>query len=951
MNHLKIIVSAILLIFIGNSLIAQALVTLDPPFPTADNSTTLTFDASQGNGGLINMPMNEDVYAHIGLKVGTQNWQFVIGTWATADPRVKMTRVGTSNFYTLSLTPSIREWFVANGGNVPLSANITGLSMVFRNVNGTKEGKTSVSGDIFIDLYTNQFAAAITSHPQTSILVNNNSTVAFTGQASANCQLDFFLDGANVGTQSSSTSLVYQCNTALLTGGLHQLIFVADIDTAIIRDTVLLTVHNGVTVAEIPSYGSEGIIYPNPTTAYLQLRAPFKDFVYVVGDFNNWQFLPEYNMKRTADGQHFWIEITGLNPNQEYSFQYHIGWEGQRVTDPYAEKILDPNNDQFISASSYSESMTYPTGKGQGIVGVLQAEYPAYTWDNTYTYNRPPKSDLVVYECWIHDFTTKRDFKGLIEKIPYLKALGINALELMPVAEYEGNESWGYNPMFFMAVDKFYGSRNEFKRLVDSCHANGIAVLLDVVFNHSFGQNPMVQMYFNNDAPTSQSPWFNTVATHPFNVGFDFNHENQATKYFVKKVTKHWIDEYKIDGYRFDLSKGFTQTNTGSNIGAWSNYDQSRVNIINDYAASIRQTDPNSHLILEHLGVWDEEIQYANNGMMVWAKGTDAYNQATMGFLTNMNLYESTHWRRNWNNYGMVTYAESHDEERLMYKNLNFGNTVDGYNTRDIGTAVDRMAAANAFLIAIPGPKMIWQFGELGYEYSINRCPNGTISENCRTTSKPVRWDYYNAPGRRACFDVVRKMNYLKTNFPVMRDLYPQYDLAGWTKFIKFDSNDLDVIVVGNFNLSNWGCQPNFTQSGKWYDYLTGDSITINNTDITLNLAAGEFHVYTNKRIIPPVNGYNLVIGLNEITTNEKQLLVFPNPFSEEIFFQFPETPNKSSLLIISDVTGRIVKTETNLEVDPLNSFLLNTTEMNTGIYFYTAQINGKSFTGKIIKQ
>ena len=951
MNHFKLILPIILFVFVGSLLNGQALVTLDPPFPTADNATTITFDASQGNAGLLDMPSNQDVYAHIGLKIGTQNWQFVIGTWGTADARVKMTRIGTSNFYTLSLNPSIRDWFVANGANVPLSANITGLSMVFRNVDGTREGKTAVNGDIFIDLYTNQFAAAITSHPQQSILVNSNATVPFTGQSSANCQLDFFLDGVNVATQASTTSLVYQCNTNSLTGGLHELVFVANIDTAIIRDTLLVTVHNGVTIAEVPTYGSEGIIYPNATTAYLQLRAPFKEFIYVLGDFNNWQFLPEYNMKRTADGQHYWIEITGLDPNQEYRFQYHIGWEGQRVTDPYCEKILDPNNDQYITGEAYPENKDYPSGKGAGIVGVLQTQYPAYTWDNSYTYNRPPKSDLVIYECWIHDFSTKRNFTGLIEKIPYLKTLGINALELMPVAEYEGNESWGYNPMFFMAVDKFYGTRNEFKRLVDSCHANGIAVIMDVVFNHSFGQNPMVQMYFNNGAPTGQSPWFNTVARHPFNVGYDFNHESQATKYFVKKVTKHWIDEYKLDGYRFDLSKGFTQTNTGSDVGAWGNYDQSRVNIINEYAAHIRQTDPNSHLILEHLGVWDEEIQYANNGMMVWAKGTEAYNQATMGFINNMNLYESTHWRRGWNNYGMVTYAESHDEERLMYKNLNFGNASGGYNTRDLGTAVNRMAAANTFLIAIPGPKMIWQFGELGYDYSINRCSNGSISTDCRTASKPVRWDYYSATGRRACFEVTRKMNYLKTNYPVMRDLYPQYSLGDWTKFIKYDSNDLDVIIVGNFNVVNWGCQPYFTQSGKWYDYLTGDSLTINNTDVTLNLAAGEFHVYTNKRIKPPVNNYEIVTGVNEIAENEKQMVVFPNPFSDEIFFRFPETPNKNTDMRISDISGRIVKLVSNISLDPLNSFVLNTNDLKTGIYFYSTTINGKSFTGKIIKQ
>jgi hypothetical protein len=159
------------------------------------------------------------------------------------------------------------------------------------------------------------------------------------------------------------------------------------------------------------------------------------------------------------------------------------------------------------------------------------------------------------------------------------------------------------------------------------------------------------------------------------------------------------------------------------------------------------------------------------------------------------------------------------------------------------------------------------------------------------------------------------------------------------------------VIIVGNFNVVNWGCQPYFTQSGKWYDYLTGDSLTINNTDVTLNLAAGEFHVYTNKRIKPPVNNYEIVTGVKEIAENEKQMVVFPNPFSDEIFFRFPETPNKNTEIRISDISGRIVKLVSNISLDPLNSFVLNTNDLKTGIYFYSSKINGKSFTGKIIKQ
>lgn len=940
------------------TVISQAVVSLNPPFPSGNNPVTLTFDASQGNAGLVDLPAGQIVYAHMGLTINNSNWQFVVGNWGAVDARVAMTRVGTSNIYTLELQPSIREWFSENSNNnadVPASAVISKLCLVFRNATGTLQGKTSSGSDIFVDLPTTSFSAAVTSHNQNSLLISATESITFTGQSSAAAILEFSLDGNSVLSDAGTTILNYTLDPSTLSDALHTLVFTANNGAQIIRDTILFAPHFPVNVASIPSFGSEGIIYPNDSTAYLQLRAPGKQFVYLLGDFNNWTYDPAYRMNRTADGQFFWIQINNLEPATDYAFQYHIDWQGLRVTDAHVEKILDPWNDQWIPESVYPDLPPYPEGKAEGIVGVLRTtERSEYEWDNSYNWNKPLKEDLIIYELHVRDFTNTRSYQEVLDRLGYLKTLGVNAVQFMPLGEFEGNDSWGYNPSFFFALDKYYGTKDKLKELIDSCHKNGMAVILDVVYNHAFGQNPMVQMYFDPNTgefgqPTPDNPWLNPIATHPFSVGYDFNHEAPATRQFFKDVMEFWLTEYRFDGFRFDLSKGFTQVNTGSNIGAWNQYDQSRVNIIFDYVNHCRSVANDPYMILEHLGNWDEEVVFANAGMMVWAKGSNQYYEAAMGWLNgnNQNLFHTTPNHRGWNNYGMVQYAESHDEERLMYKNLNFGNSSGDYNTRNLATALERMSLVACFLIPLPGPKMLWQFGEVGYDLSINRCPNGTINEDCRTAAKPVLWQYYDNINRRKVFDTYRKLHYLKTTFPVFRDLGVGMDLGGYMKSLRFDSNDLDAVIIGNFDVVGGSINVNFTQTGKWYEYMSDDSINITNNDWTFNLAAGEYRVYLNQRVTPPDNNYGGVPNNIEDIEAQAEILAFPNPFNEQLTIVLPLGAKKANVEIF-DIAGRTVWSK---QVNGDEIVQLENNELPNGLYFCRIQQSGKVFSTKIIKQ
>jgi 1,4-alpha-glucan branching enzyme len=943
---------------------SQALVSLDPPFPSGDSPVTVTFNADQGNAQLANLPAGTVVYAHTGVTVNGSDWQYVVGNWGTVDNRVAMTRIGMTNQYTLTLSPSIRQWYSTNNNGtetIPSGAVISQLCMVFRNATGTLEGKTSAGGDIFVPISTSSYSASITSHNESSLLLNSTQTVNFLGQASAASQLDFLLNGENVATAASATQLPYSFNAASIGAGMHQLIFRANNGTTTLRDTILITVHAPTQVAALPSFGQEGISYPNNTTAYLQLRAPFKNFIYVRGDFNDWAFDPAYQMKRTPDGQFYWIEIPNLTPGTEYRFQYYIDDVGLRVTDPYVEKVLDPFNDQFISEAIYPNLIPYPTGKTEGIVGILNTSPTQYQWDNSYTWTRKPNSDLIIYELLVRDFDENKDFQSVIDRIPYLKSLGVNAVQFMPLTEFEGNVSWGYNPSFFFAVDKAYGTKDKLKEMVDSLHKNGMAVILDVVYNHSFGQNPLVQMYFNPDAgpfgqPTAQSPWFNQIERHPFNVGYDFNHESAATKYYVEKCIKHWLEEYKMDGYRFDLSKGFTQNNTLGNVGLWGQYDQSRVNILTNYANVMRSVAPDVYVIFEHFSDNSEEVVYANNGIMTWGNGVNTYNEATMGFIGNSNLYNTTAFARGWNstnNYGLVTYAESHDEERLMYKNLQFGNQVAGYSTRELNTAIARMGLAAAFLIPLPGPKMMWQFQELGYDFSINYCENGTINESCRTSPKPIRWDYYSNANRRQLFNVWSKVNNLKNCYPeVFRDLGVFMDLGPAIKKIRHSNQQLNVAIIGNFDVVAQNGSPNFQSTGMWYNYLSGDSLNVTDQNMSMNLQPGEFHIYLDRKINCDIPIYEIPVSADDLDNKfiETALAIYPNPASDFITIVIPGFESNVADIQIFDLSGRLVKAQGGINHNPLVGVQFNVNDLPSGAYFVRGSRNGKVFFGKFIK-
>ena len=223
-----------------------------------------------------------------------------------------------------------------------------------------------------------------------------------------------------------------------------------------------------------------------------------KDFVFVLGDFNNWIALDNYQMKKTPNSQYFWLELTGLTPNQPYVFQYWME-EGVKVGDPYAEQTADPWNDQWIDEVTFPNLPFYDK-TDFGFASVLQTGQIDYPWGPSEdSWERPDVNHLVIYELLVRDFIGTHSWEDLEDSLAYIANLGVDAIEIMPWNEFEGNESWGYNPAYYFAPDKYYGTKEDLKHFIEIAHQHGLAVIMDVVMNHAFGQNPMVKMYFDEN--------------------------------------------------------------------------------------------------------------------------------------------------------------------------------------------------------------------------------------------------------------------------------------------------------------------------------------------------------------------------------------------------------------------------------------------------------------------
>ncbi len=940
---------------------SQTTFSTNPQYPVQTDKITITFDVKNATHQNKIAGYTGKVYAHTGvtLKIGNgtqQRWQNVIGNWGDNNIQPELTRISPDVYQITINNP--RNFYKVTDANT----KITELCFVLRNSDGTKQTE-----DVFIPIY---FSGLNISFDQPKINVQYNDPMRSPYFVKSNDTLNISISVTEVGTklksaklyingieksQTSSNQLTYKYIANNFPNGKNEIKVVA-IDTLDMKDssTIAFMKNPEIKNLPLPSGNDFGINYQtSPTEVILALYAPQKKFVYVIGEFNDWKVDTTYFMNRyeiKPDSVIWWLKLTNLSPAREYSFQYFIDGE-IRVADPYADKILDPNNDRFISTSTYPNLKSYPDGLTSEIVSVFQTAQSNYKW-KTINFTRPSKEKLVIYELLVRDFTNAHTFKAIRDSINYFKKLGINAIELMPVNEFEGNNSWGYNPSFYFAVDKYYGPKDELKALIDECHSNGIAVLMDIVLNHAYGSNPMVRMYFDKSTgkPASNNPWFNqqsNFANPDAQWGYDFNHESKTTQYFVDRVIKYWLTEYKFDGFRFDFTKGFGN-NYKSMSDPWgSNYDADRIRLLKRMVNKAWSYDPTSIMIFEHLAVNSEEKELADYGILLWGNMNYNYSEAAMGYNDSgkSNIEGVSYLNRGWSKPNLVGYMESHDEERLMYKNLNYGNSLGTYNVKNIETALQRMKTVGAFFFTVPGPKMIWQFGELGYDYSIDY--------NGRLGTKPIRWDYLNNLSRLKLFKTWSALIKLKTEYPAFSSNDFKMSATGYLKRMWINHSTMNVVVVANFGMFKDTMIPEFQKTGKWYDYFSGNELNISNKDTLISLEPGEFKIFTTQKLPTPESGITTKNNKENSLPNEFVLEQnYPNPFNPSTILKYSLPESGYVTLKVYDILGSEVATLVNEYQKPGNystEFRAQSSELSSGVYFYRLNYNGQTLTRKMI--
>jgi Secretion system C-terminal sorting domain len=323
-------------------------------------------------------------------------------------------------------------------------------------------------------------------------------------------------------------------------------------------------------------------------------------------------------------------------------------------------------------------------------------------------------------------------------------------------------------------------------------------------------------------------------------------------------------------------------------------------------------------------------------------------NEATMGYPGNSFRGYSAK-SRGWttaNSDKLISYPESHDEERLMFKNLTYGKVDGNYSTKDLATALRRQELATAFLYAIPGPRMLWQFGELGYDQSIDL--------NGRTGGKPILWTYFADANRKRLYNVTSNMIGLRTSQPLFRTTtYDDAELnAGYQRVFHLSSADFNVTIVGNFNTTGETFSPNFQKTGKWYDYMSGDSITVTTANATRTFLPGEYHVYTDKRIIPPSGFISTRVGTAEFATEATDFQVYPTPSVSGRFFVGYTLKNGGEVRYdVFNLQGQNVVNSAAKRVSAGSHQEEISASLVAGTYLVKLSVNGITATHKLVVQ
>ena len=690
-----------------------------------------------------------------------------------------------------------------------------------------------------------------------------------------------------------------------------------------------------ITEQSMPSFLNEG---PNwiDGAMYLSIYAPSQPVVQVIvtdagetGSVTDALVLK----KDPANEFYWWIDLD--LPNGEYDYEYLL-MDGTRLPDPYSRRIINGRT-------------RIEVGPG----GVSTAD--DFNWESEDSYIRPNLEDLIIYELHVDDFAAMGNglgkFSDVQNRLDYFQSLGINAIELMPITTIGGVHSWGYDLSSHLALNERYGTPYDLKSFVDQAHLRGIAVILDQVWNHVRREGALYQIQKNYDLNPYLKPWTqtNTNENQESWGQEDLDHFNLKTVEYVNNVNKIFLDEYKIDGFRFDAGRyiGWDLDQPEYGLKAWTDalhqYDNNVIQII-EYLPS----DPWLINILNVSSSWHDSFHDRLK--------SDAHNQ----YNTTMDLMRQVIGLHEYSNWGTpyelrtqaVKYMISHDEQSLIQEMVEFDNYT-------IEEALERDKFYASILFTSLGTPMLWQGQEFGFKSGWTDENGDGDYDDEKLSYRPVDWSVIDTENGQSHLDHYKKLIHLRKNNPAISkgtffDLFRYTDqsvIVYGYKDEHLEGNNDQVVVIANFSNSAQTIQNvPFLSSGNWYNFLE------NQNDIyTSDGNYGEFQIDAKTAVIF-TNFEQTLLAQNEISPENFIIFkAYPNPFNAEINLVISAKNNILENLNIFNIEGKLVKTIYNsspfqnnikLKWDGKNN---NGSSVPSGIYFITSNDKNFQISKKII--
>lgn len=828
----------------------------------SSDNIVITFHADRGNRGLAGVTSATPVYAHTGVILeGSDQWQHA-PSWGDNAAKYKMAYAGTDT-WTLTI-PSIKSYYGLTDAE---AATVEKLAFVFRTGDNSKEGKDKGNADIFMPVEADGFAVKLSYSPS-SMILSGSTEVTFTVNATNKATLNLYVDDASsapIATAHDSESLTFKYN--ITKQGNTTIIATGNDGDAVASDKAVFTLAEASTAGDYPGgIPKMGVASNTDGSATFCIAAPGKKSAMIIGDWNGFAYEADQMMKYQdyQGNRYFWITMPGLADGKEHIYYFMID-NSTYVADPYAELVLDPWNDKYIPDEVFPDMPAYPSAFVSNTpVAVYNSKMNDYDWQ-VKEFKGVPQSQLVVYELLIRDYTGTENkangegtISGALSKLDYLQNLGVNAIELMPIMEFNGNNSWGYNTNFYFAPDKAYGTPDDYKLLVDECHKRGMAVILDIVFNQTDGLHPWYMMY-----DIADNPFYNGSAPHAYSVLNDWNQDNPLVQQQFKDAVKYWLKEYKVDGYRFDLVKGLGSNqsygatydpanNTWSNVtdANTNKYNASRVARMKELHKAMREVNPDAYFINENLAGAQEENEMAADGEINWANiNHDAANfVAGISANANLNRFYAPLDGRTWGS--TISYGESHDEERIPY--FARQNGVPDVK-KSVNTILRRSGSLAAIMLTTPGAHMIWQFQELGADESTKN------SSGNNTSPKKVVWNYLKNAQRAGLHQTYKELCHFRADNPqFFTEGIPTTTIAcspgnwntGYTINLKAgDGSELYLVVNATISTATMAL-PGSPDAGALKLISASYNTTPTLTGNRVNLTGGSYAIYGTSALV-----------------------------------------------------------------------------------------------------